>query len=229
MIDEQRANPFSREEQKGEELLKQSLSYERAKTHIEEAAQMVARKRREHLETIAVSGEAYDPAFDVALDGLRGLQNEFGAKADKLWRQMEEVSPKFGPGLERLANAVLTAAANDYETALCDGFHDSKAEIYMIEKFSKCGAEAFTSLHFPDVLERIRTVYENEWLPTVKRILPDLVSGKMKDYRTKCRLCDGGLYFSKNRVSAGGTVRCTTCGLFYPVGGVKKDGEKREK
>lgn len=229
MIEEQRANPFSPDEAKGEELLRQSLTYERAKARIEEVARLVAQKRREHLLSTALTEEEYDRSFDVVLDGLRGLQHEFGAKSDKLWKQMEEVTPKFGPGLERLANAVLEAAAYDYETALCDGFHDSKAEIHMIEKFAVCGAEAYTTLNFLDVLDRIRRVYAAEWLPTVKKLATDLRNGTVKDYRTKCPLCGGGLYFSKNRVSKGGAVRCTTCGLFYQVGGGKKGGEKREE
>lgn len=229
MIDEQRADPFNRDEEKGEELLRKSLIYERARTIIEEAAQKVSRDRKTHLQTIAESGEEYDRAFDVALDGLRGLQHEFGAKSDKLWKQMEAVTPKFGPGLERLANAVLEAAAYDYEVALCDGFHDSKAEIYMIEKFASCGAEAYTTLNFFDVLDRIRKVYEAEWLPMVKTILPDLASGKAPTQKTSCPLCGGGLYFSRNRASGGGAVRCTTCGLSYMTGQKTKGGEKREK
>lgn len=228
MIDEQRANPFSRDEQKGEELLNQSLAYERAKTHIEEAAQMVMRKRREHLESIAVSGEAYDPAFDVALNGLRGLQHEFGANADKLWAQMEEVTPKFGPGLERLANAVLAAAANDYEAALCDGgTKETLSEIYMIEKFAECGAEAYTTLNFMDVLDRIKLVYRKEWLPLAEKVWRELRDERKPMYRHKCPLCGGGLYYVHSRGQSD-LLRCTSCSLFYRVK-EKKGDAKRDK
>lgn len=225
MIDEQRADPFSREEQTGDELLKQSLIYERAKSRIEEATQKVARDRRAHMETIAVTGEDFDASYDVAISELNGLKNQLGAKADALWKQMEQTTEKFGPGLERLANAVLAKAAYDYEAALCGGFPDSEAEMRLIEKFAVQGAEMYTTLDFSEVLWRIRTVYKEEWLPTVKKIVPELREEKTRRFRNKCQLCGGGLYYVHAKGQSD-LIRCTSCGLFYTV---KKEREKHDE
>ena len=107
---------------------------------------------------------------------------------------MEQTTEKFGPGLQRLANAVLEKAAYDYEVALCEGFPDSEAEMRLIEKFAVQGAEMYTTLDFSEVLWRIRTVYKDEWLPTAKKIVPELRDEKTRHFRHKCPLCGGGLY-----------------------------------
>lgn len=227
-IDEQRFDPMNPKQEKGDELLKKSLVYERAKVRIEEAAQRVAHARKAHLEEIAATGEAFDESYDVAFQELTALKHRLGAKADEYWARMEACTEKFGPGLERLANAVLANAAYDYEAALCGGFPDSNAEMHLIEKFAEYGAEVYTTLNFMDVLDRIKRVYFDEWLPKVREVTAELRAEPERKYRHKCPLCGGGLYFSKNRVSKGGAVRCTTCGLFYQVGGGKKGGEKRE-
>ena len=216
MIDEQRFNPLNSGQEKSDELLKRSLVYERARARIEEAAQQISRERLEHIAEIAVSGEEYDRSFDVALDELRSVKNRLGAKSDELWARMKECGESFGPGLERLANAVLAKAAYDYEVALCDGFPDSAAEMMLIEKFAVCGAEAYTTLDFTEVLGQIRRVYREEWKPTVERIIPELRQEKQPKYKTRCPLCGGGLYYvhSKNQNDL---VRCTTCGLYYQI------------
>lgn len=227
MIDEQRADPFSREEQTGDELLKRSLIYERAKSRIEEAAQKVARDRKAHIETIAVTGEDFDASYDVAISELNGLKNQLGAKADALWKQMEEVMPKFGPGLERLANAVLAKAAYDYETALCGGFVDNAAEIHLIEKFAEGRASIFTTTDFLGILKKIRRVYSDDWIPLVKSVHKELRDEGKPKYKIKCPLCGGGLYYVHSR-GPDDIVRCTTCGLFYLVK-EKKGAAKRDK
>lgn len=225
MIDEQRFDPFSQKEEKGDELLKRSLIYERAKSRVEEMAQKVARERKAHLMEIAVTGEEFDQSYDLAYQELQGISNQFGAKADELWKQMEQTTEKFGPGLERLANAVLAKAAYDYEAALCGGFPDSEAEIHLIEKFAVQGAEMYTTLDFSEVLFRIRTVYKEEWLPTVKKIVPELREEKTRHFRHKCPLCGGGLYYVHAKGQSD-LIRCTSCGLFYTV---KKERKKRDE
>lgn len=225
MIDEQRFDPFSEKQEKGDELLKRSLIYERAKSMVEEAAQKVARDRKAHLKKIAETREDYDPAYDLAYQELHALCNRFGAKADELWTQMEQTTEKFGPGLQRLANAVLEKAAYDYEAALCGGFPDSEAEMRLIEKFAVQGAEMYTTLDFSEVLWRIRTVYKEEWLPTVKKIVPELREEKTRHFRHKCPLCGGGLYYVHAKGQSD-LIRCTSCGLFYTV---KKERGKRDE
>ena len=225
MIDEQRFDPFSEKQEKGDELLKRSLIYERAKSMVEEAAQKVARDRKAHLKKIAVTNEEFDPAYDLAFQELRAVQNQLGAKADELWKQMELTTEKFGPGLQRLANAVLEKAAYDYEAALCGGFPDSEAEMRLIEKFAVQGAEMYTTLDFSEVLWRIRTVYKEEWLPTVKKIVPELREEKTRRFRNKCALCGGGLYYVHAKGQSD-LIRCTSCGLFYTV---KNERGKRDE
>ena len=226
MIDDQRFDPFSQKQEQGDELLKQSLIYERAKTRIETAMQNVTMDRKRHIEEIAVSGDPFDRSFDVALDELRASKNRLGAKADELWKRMEECTEKFGPGLQRLANAVLAAAAQDYEAALCGGFADSESEIYLIEKFADHGSEAYTTLNFMNVLEKIRRVYSDEWLPAVKQLAPILQSENGDKYGHKCPLCGGGLYYVRCKGQSD-LIRCTSCSLFYRV--KKKGGAKRER
>lgn len=216
MIDEQRFNPLTSEQEKSDELLKKALIFERARAMIEEAAQKVSRDRRDHLDEIAVTGEAFDPAFDVALDELRGVKNRLGAKSDELWARMKECGESFGPGLERLANAVLAKAAYDYEVALCGGFTDNAAEMMLIEKFAANGAEVYSTLDFAEVLGQIRRVYREEWKPTVEKIIPELRQEGRPKYKTKCPLCGGGLYYVHSK-NMNDLVRCTTCGLFYRV------------
>lgn len=225
MIDEQRFDPFSEKQEKGDELLKRSLIYERAKSMVEEAAQKVARDRKAHLKKIAETNEEFDQAYDLAFQELRAVQNQLGAKADELWKQMEQTTEKFGPGLQRLANAVLEKAAYDYEVALCEGFSDSEAEMRLIEKFAVQGAEMYTTLDFSEVLWRIRTVYKDEWLPTVKKIVPELREEKTRRFRNKCALCGGGLYYVHAKGQSD-LIRCTSCGLFYTV---KKERGKRDE
>ena len=216
MIDEQRHDPFSQKQEQGDELLRKSLVYERAKVMIEEAAQKIARERKEHLEQIAVTGERFDEAFDLAFNELRGLQNRLGAKADEIWKQMEQVTERFGPGLERLANAVLAKAAYDYEVALCGGFVDNDAEMLLIEKFAKNGAEVYTTLDFAEVLKQIRRVYDEKWKPTAEKSAEELRQEEKPKYKIKCPLCGGGLYYVHSKGQSD-LVRCTTCGLFYRV------------
>lgn len=225
MIDEQRFDPFSPKEEKGDELLKKSLIYERAKSRIEEMAQKVARERKAHLMEISVTGEEFDQSYDLAYQELQGISNQFGAKADELWKQMEQTTEKFGPGLQRLANAVLEKAAYDYEVALCEGFPDSEAEMRLIEKFAVQGAEMYTTLDFSEVLFRIRTVYKEKWLPTVKKIVPELLEEKTRHFRHKCALCGGGLYYVHAKGQSD-LIRCTSCGLFYTV---KKERKKHDE
>lgn len=225
MIDEQRFDPFSEKQEKGDELLKRSLIYERAKSMVEEAAQKVARDRKAHLKKIAETNEEFDQAYDLAFQELRAVQNQLGAKADELWKQMEQTTEKFGPGLQRLANAVLEKAAYDYEVALCEGFSDSEAEMRLIEKFAVQGAEMYTTLDFSEVLWRIRTVYKDEWLPTVKKIVPELREEKTRRFRNKCALCGGGLYYVHAKGQSD-LIRCTSCGLFYTV---KKERVKHDQ
>lgn len=222
-IDEQRFDPMNPKQEKGDELLKKSLVYERAKVRIEEAAQRVAHARKAHLEEIAATGEAFDESYDVAFQELTALKNRLGAKADEYWARMEACTEKFGPGLERLANAVLANAAYDYEAALCGGFPDSKAEMHLIEKFAECGAEVYTTLNFMDVLDRIRRVYFDEWLPKVREVTAELRAEPERKYLHKCPLCGGGLYYVHCKGQSD-TVRCTTCGLFERVKKEKKRG-----
>lgn len=228
MIDEQRFDPFSAKQEEGDELLKRSLIYERAKTRIEAAAQAITHERRKHLEEIAVTGEEYDRSFDVALDELRGLKNRLGMKSDELWEQMEAKTEKFGPGLQRLANAVLESAAYDYESALCDGdTKESRSEIYLIKKFAEHGAEVYTTLNFMDVLDRIERVYKEEWLPLAEKVWRELREEGKPKYRYKCPLCGGGLYYVHSKGQSD-LLRCTSCGLFYRVK-EKKGAAKRDK
>ena len=226
MIDEQRFSPTSREEAKRDELLKRSLVYERAKVRIAEAAQKMAQERTEHIAEISKSGTPFDESFDVALSELRGLAHRLGAKSDELWSQMEESAEKFGPGLERLANAVLQNAAYDYEAALCGGFVDSEAEIHLIEKFATCGAELYTTLDFSEILGQIRGIYRDQWKPLVEKVIPELRKESKPRYLHKCPLCGGGLYYVHCKGQSD-MVRCTTCGLFYRV--QKKKAGKAEK
>lgn len=226
MIDEQRHDPFSQKQEQGDELLRKSLVYERAKVRIEEAAQKVARDRKAHMDEIAVSGDPFDESFDLALSELRGLQNRLGAKADEIWKQMEQVTERFGPGLERLANAVLAKAAYDYEVALCGGFPDSEAEMLLIEKFAKSGAEVYTTLDFSEVLKKIRKIHQETWKPLAEKIAPELREEDRPKYKTKCPLCGGGLYYVHSKGQSD-LVRCTTCGLFHQIR--KKPARKVEK
>lgn len=230
MIDEQRHDTFSQKQEQGDELLRKSLIYERAKVMIEEAAQKIARERREHLEKIAITGERFDEAFDLAFNELRGLQNRLGARADELWKQMEKTTERFGPGLERLANAVLAKAAYDYEVALCGGFPDSEAEMLLIEKFAKSGAEVYTTLDFSEVLKKIAKIHQETWKPLAEKIAPELREEDRPKYKTKCPLCGGGLYYVHSK-GQNDLVRCTTCGLFHRVKKkpVRKEGEKHER
>ncbi|MGX8702868.1 MAG: hypothetical protein ACSW8H_00280 [bacterium] len=221
MIEEQRFTPMSKAQEKGDEYLKASLVYERAKVRIEEIVQRIAKERNEYLREINASGEEYDESYDVVLCELRGLCHQMGAKADEYWKKMEQTTEKFGPGLERLANAVLAKAAYDYEAALCGGFADSEAEIRLIEKFAKNGAEVYTTLDFSEVLKHIRKVYTEEWKPLVEKIAPELRDEQSQKYKTKCPLCGGGLYYVHGKGQSD-LVRCTTCGLFYRI--KKKQG-----
>ena len=227
MIDEQRINPLNQKQANGDELLRRSLIYERAKTRIEEAAQKVARDRKAHLTEIAETGEDFDESYDLALSELRGIQHQLGAKADEYWARMEKETEMFMPGLERLANAVLESAAYDYEVALCDGFPDSAAEMRLIEIFAERGAEVYTTLDFSEVLGQIRRVYHEEWRPKVEKLVPELHDEPKPRFRHKCPLCGGGLYYVHCKGETD-LVRCTTCGLFYQVKkkkAVRKDGK----
>lgn len=226
-IDEQRFDPMNPKQEKGDELLKKSLVYERAKVRIEEAAQRVAHARKAHLEEIAATGEAFDESYDVAFQELTALKHRLGAKADEYWARMEACTEKFGPGLERLANAVLAKAAYDYETALCGGFVDNAAEIHLIEKFAEGRASIFTTTDFPGILKKIRRVYSDDWIPLVKSVHKELRDEGKPKYKIKCPLCGGGLYYVHCKGQSD-TVRCTTCGLFYLVK-EKKGAAKRDK
>lgn len=225
MIDEQRFDPFSEKQEKGDELLKRSLVYERAKVRIEEIVQRIAKERNDYLREINASGEEYDESYDVVLCELRGLCHQMGAKADEYWKKMEQTTEKFGPGLERLANAVLAKAAYDYEAALCGGFVDSEAEIHLIEKFATCGAELYTTMDFSEILGKIRRVYRDQWKPLVEKVIPELRKESKPRYLHKCPLCGGGLYYIHGKGQSD-LIRCTTCGLFHTVKKERKRGEK---
>ncbi len=228
MIDEQRLGALNYAQKRGDELLQGSLAYERAKARIETVMQEINAEKRKHYLDAALAHETPDSSYDLALEELRYAKNRLGAKSDELWTRMEECTELFGPGLERLANAVLKKAALDYEAALCGAFFDNEAEMRLIEKFAAHGSEAYTTLNFSDVLGQIRRIHKEKFVPHCGKIVKELRAEKTPKYRHSCDLCGGGLYYVR-RKGGNDIIRCTSCELFYPVKKEKKRGEKLEK
>ncbi len=213
-IDDQRGQPFTEREKRADELLQESLCYERARSRIEELIRVVGQDRKADTERSWKSGEDPDQSIDVVLDELRQAKINVSKKADEKWSEMGRCRARFSPGLERLANAVIVRAVEDYEETISSGKYTS--EQISIEKFAEHGAERFTTLDLVSVLRQVRGVYSNKFIPLCEEIWEELLAEKAPKFRHRCPLCGGGLYYA-GRKHGGDRVRCNNCALFWLV------------
>lgn len=200
----------------------ESLLYERAYSRISRIITDLMHQRVEENKQAKQNGEEQDGSFGILLDVLGKQKRTFRKRADALWECAEKYSDKFDAGYERLANAVMKHAAEDYEAALCgDGCESEKQ---LIEKFAKNGAETYTTLDFEEILKKIRNAHP-KFTAYVKQHTDDIVKetviirankGDLRDSKYRCPFCGGGLYAIKDRRFAP-QIRCTGCGFFEEI------------
>ena len=210
-------------ERQADELLRESMALERARSRIDALISQILSERKEAAAAAIQEGRSPDKALDHVVEGLRALRADIIQRADDTWEEMHRLRERFGPGLQRLANAVIQNAAEDYEKALSGYFQDDAAEMRMIELFADHGAEVYSEVDFGNVLARIKGVYQRSFIPLAQKVYRELLTESRPLYRYKCPLDGGGLYI--NRDGGRPKVACSTCDLFWTI--PEKEAKKK--
>jgi len=204
---------LSTENPAGERVAK-ATAYERAVNRIKGLINQMNREHRENED---------DDSFEIVLYYLNVALPHCTAECDKAWREVYDKA-EFGIGnLEKLNNAVMLQAAQDYETALCVDSEMQRGVAGDIERFAISGdSHQFSGVDFVTVLHRIREVVpEFQRIAREKgnEIVADTVwlkrkkDYKMENARHRCPLCGGGLYASGKPVGNTYKIKCSNCSL----------------
>lgn len=201
-------------ENSSSERLSRATAYERAIGRING---LIIQMNREHKEALD------DDSFEIVLSYLNLALPHCTAECDRAWKEVYENAEYTDSNLEKLNNAVMLQAAQDYETALCVDSPAQRETAKDIERFAKSGAShQFSGVDFVTVLSRIKGVVpefqkfvrekgsdivaETEWIKRKRRMT-------FQDSKYRCPLCGGGLYSSGRPAGNTYRIRCTGCSL----------------
>ena len=205
-----------------QELIKESMTLERAVSLCSALANEAAKRRNE-----ANKGkrrpEDKDESFDLVINVINEAKDRFKADSNRLWKQAEERCRLDDEGVENLLNGVIQRAALDYELALSNrGFPDSIREI---ENFFLGDADVFTKADVSQVPKRIRMARQrfveiahdhiNEIIEETK--VNRAARRDMLDNTYRCPLCGGGMYEWGKAYNGRHQIRCTGCNLAESV------------
>ena len=214
-----------------ERAMEESLVYERAFARTEELIQDVCSRKREDGKIDKENGEKPDKSYDVLVSGLRSLQSQFRKESNRLWAMAESKAEFYDWAFEKLANAIIFRAVEDYEIAISG--HGNSKEKLLIERFAEqCdnGEAPYTNLKVGSLLDIVCKRHEEfkkianengkEIIAETKAHRAAKVDLHNNTYR--CPLCGGALYsYSQLGVHR---VCCTGCCLSEIV---KVDKKKK--
>lgn len=197
-----------------DELIDESLVYERAISHIEKF--IADENKAYHIEKINAKeeGRKADPAYIVATTELSRAKLALVKKSAELIRQAESEAHTTAEPYANLLTAIEAKAVSDYELALC-GFLP-EYELKNIEEFASYGDL------LPRILSELRIKYPR-FEKLVKNHFEDIAAdtralkkrgaeiGKKAKYR--CPFCGGGLYEWGRSYYGVRQIRCTGCDL----------------
>ena len=205
-----------------QELIKESMTLERAVSLCSALANEAAKRRNE-----ANKGkrrpEDKDESFDLVINVINEARERFRSDSNQLWKQAEERCRLDDDGVENLLNAVIQRAALDYELALSNrGFPDSIREI---EEFFRGDADVFTKADVSQVPKRIRMAHR-QFVEIAHDHVKDIIketsdnrkrNRDMLDNTYRCPLCGGGMYEWGKAYNGRHQIRCTGCNLAESV------------
>lgn len=205
-----------------QELIKESMTLERAVSLCSSLANEAAKRRNE-----ANKGkrrpEDEDESYDLVINVINEAKDRFKADSDQLWKQAENRCRLDDDGVENLLNAVIQRAALDYELALSNrGFPDAIREV---EEFFRGDADVFTKADVTEVPRRIRMAHRrfveiahDQIADIIRETKENRKAGRdMCDNSVRCPLCGGGVYEYGVPYNGRHQVRCTGCNLSESV------------
>lgn len=177
-------------------------------------------KSRNAIEAERARKDGREPRF-IPMDELIRSKNLFRAASDAAFIKHKATHPINDHGVEELAFAIMERAALDYELALCSDNEYAGDVLSEIEEFAEKYGSKYTTLDFPELLERICEKHErfvNKAHRDIESILDYVVNNKSKRFRrkknpNKCPLCGGGMYIKGSTNGKRLRVVCTSCEL----------------
>lgn len=215
-----------------EELMAQSMAYERAQARVGDAMNKLSRERNKAYDECRETGETLDPSYDLALQAMKTAREELRRTGNRLWKQAEQTADIYPPAVENLANAVVERAVYDYEMALSGaGNALHRADV---ERFARDGAEAYTGIDLKQVLRKCREAYPifaamvrehgDEIIQETRRNREKHINLELNTY--KCPMCGGALYAYGTAPRDGlQRINCTGCS-FTGTYAVDEKGSK---
>ena len=205
---------------KVEDCITESLAYERAWTRVDSLiATVIEEKKKSDAEQTAADQEP-DESYNIILDGLNSLKDEYYKESARIWRMAEKKSELYEWALHDMLSSVIVTAAEDYEIAL-SGIKNED-EILRIEQFAQILGDRIVN-----IMERIKMNHD-EFVKVVRRDAKEIVRETKRNRAAeidmnlnvhKCPNCGGGLYSKKEH----GVTRifCARCQMFEII----KDGD----
>lgn len=215
------------------ELVAESMMYERAISYIEPSLRALIRKKKRAEREAEVLGGKADGAYDIAVKVFKATLDELRRECDGLWARAERDADYHAKAADRLCEAVVVQAAQDYEKALCS---DDKDILDGIEEFAQGDAERYTPLDLMDILQRIRKaqpLFAEKARSEFEEIIAETKELQKKgfiDYGTysthRCPLCGGGMSVYGEVRDRLVTIRCSNCALYETL---NPEAERKKK
>lgn len=215
-----------------QELVADSLAYERAITFIEPTLKALNAKKRRAERNADNIGGAVDSAYGIALKALKTTLDELRHECDRLWEAARADANYYAKAADRLCEAVIVQAAHDYETAL--SYNDTDA-MDSIEEFASQEAETYTQMDMLGILSRIRKG-QAKFAEKARAEFDDIIvetqlfrEQGIADFsigKHKCPLCGGAMFVSGEVRDRLVTIRCTGCSLFEQL---NPEAERRKR
>lgn len=206
---------------KVEKCITESLAYERAWARVSSLIVAFKEEKKKSDAELAAADQEPDESYNIVLDGLKELKDQYYAESARIWRMAERKSELYEWALHDLLSSVIVTAAEDYEIALSG--MQNRSEMLLIEQFASILGEKIVN-----IMDRIKTNHA-EFVRVARRDVKEIVRETKRNRQLgidmglnvhKCPNCGGGLYAKREN----GVTRicCTRCQLFEII----KDGDR---
>ena len=201
---------------RSEELLGESLVYERAWSMLSSTLSKLRSEKDLHIKEKRAAKEEPDKAYEIVCDALQSLADELRDYSDKLYEESRKCRVPFKPAYYNLLNAIVTKGAEDYELALSGC--QCESELEQIEQFAD-----ILGIRAKNILERLRKNHV-EFCRVAKRDADAIIEETkrnrqrgvgLENNKHKCPNCGGSLYSVKD--TGAHRIYCTRCYFFETV------------
>ena len=208
---------------KVEDCITESLAYERAWTRVASLIATVREEKKKSDAEQAAADQGQDESWNIVMDGLKSLKDEYYKESARIWRMAEKKSELYDWALQDMLSSVIVTAAEDYEIALSGVRNED--EVLRIEQFAEILGDQIVN-----IMDRIKK-NQAEFVKVVRRDAKEIIKETKRNRQLeivmnlnvhKCPNCGGGLYSKKEH----GVTRicCARCQLFEII----KDGDIRK-